>query len=181
MSGSVRPHRQQPTGLPRPWVSPGKNTGVGCHFLLQCMKVKSESEVAQSCPTLCDPMDCSLPGSSIHGIFQARVLEWAAIAFSAEELVAYKYWNNFVIISQLCVCICVCIFVCTCCLTIYISWCSVAQSCPTLCNPIDYSLLGSSVHWILQGRILEWWSFHPPGECLKKCICLSSLSSSDEP
>ena len=63
--------------------SPGKNTGVGCHFLLQCMKVKSESEVAQSCLTLCDPMDYSLPGSSIHGIFQARVLEWGAIAFSA--------------------------------------------------------------------------------------------------
>ena len=58
------------------------NTGVGCHFLLQCMKVKSESEVAQSCPTLNDPMDCSLPGSSIHGIFQAKVLEWDAIAFS---------------------------------------------------------------------------------------------------
>ena len=67
---------------PRPWDSPGKNTGVGCHFLLQCMKVKSEREVAQSCPTLSDPMDCSLPGSSIHGIFQARVLEWGAIAFS---------------------------------------------------------------------------------------------------
>ena len=62
--------------------SPGKNTGVGCHFLLQCMKVKSESEVAQSCPTLQDPLDCSLPGSSVHGIFQARVLEWGAIAFS---------------------------------------------------------------------------------------------------
>ena len=62
--------------------SPGKNTGVGCHFLLQCMEVKSESEVAQSCPTLSDPMDCSLPGSSAHGIFQARVLEWGAIAFS---------------------------------------------------------------------------------------------------
>ena len=71
-----------PPGLPRPWDSPGKNTGVGCHFLLQCMKGKSESEVAQSCPTLSDPMDCSLPGSSIHGIFQARVLEWGAIAFS---------------------------------------------------------------------------------------------------
>ena len=82
MSDSVRPHRQQPTRLPRPWDSPGKNTGVGCHFLLQCMKVKSESEVDQSCPTLSDPMDCSLPGSSIHGIFQARVLEWGAIAFS---------------------------------------------------------------------------------------------------
>ena len=65
-----------------PWDSPGKNTGVGCHFLLQCMKVKSESEVAQSCPTLGDPTDCSLPGSSVHGIFQARVLEWGAIAFS---------------------------------------------------------------------------------------------------
>ena len=71
--------RRQPTRLP---PSPGKNTGVGCHFLLQCMKVKSESEVTQSCPTLRDPMDCSLPGSSIHGIFQARVLEWGAIAFS---------------------------------------------------------------------------------------------------
>ena len=72
----------KPTGLPRPWDSPGKNTGVGCHFLLQCMKVKSENEVAQSCPTLSDPMDWSPPGSSICGIFQARVLEWGAIAFS---------------------------------------------------------------------------------------------------
>ena len=69
--------------LPHPWDSPGKNSGVGCHFLLQCMKVKSESEVAQSCPTLCDPMDCSLPGSSVHGSFQARVLESGAIAFSS--------------------------------------------------------------------------------------------------
>ena len=76
------PHRRQPNRLPHPWDSPGKNTGVGCHFLLQSMKVKSESEVGQSCPTLGDPMDCSLPGSSIHGIFQARVLEWGAIAFS---------------------------------------------------------------------------------------------------
>jgi len=73
VSDSVRPQKQ-PTRLPRPWDSPGKNTGVGCHFLLQCIKVKSESEVAQSCPTLSDPMDCSLPGSSVHGIFQARVL-----------------------------------------------------------------------------------------------------------
>ena len=75
VSDSVQPHRRQPTRLPRPWDSPGKNTGVGCHFLLQCMKVKIESEVTQSCPTLSDPMDCSLPGSSVHGIFQARVLE----------------------------------------------------------------------------------------------------------
>ena len=96
MSDSVRSHRWQPTRLPRPWDSPGKNTGVGCHFLLQCMKVKSESEVAQSCLTLCDPMDCSLPGSTVHGIFQARVqeveevtpgwvgnaLKWVAIPFS---------------------------------------------------------------------------------------------------
>ena len=82
MSDSVQPHGRQPTRLPRPWGSPGKNTGVGCHFLLQCMKVKSESEVTQSCPTLSDFMDCSLPGSSSYGIFQARVLEWGAIAFS---------------------------------------------------------------------------------------------------
>ena len=78
----MQPHGWQPTRLPHPWDSPGKNTGVCCHFLLQCMKVKSESEVAQSCLTLQDPMDCSLPGSSIHGISQARVLEWVAIAFS---------------------------------------------------------------------------------------------------
>ena len=82
MSDSVRPQRWQPTRLPRPWDSPGKNIGVGCHFLLQCIKVKSESEVAQSCLIPSDHMDCSLPGSSVHGIFQARVLEWFAIAFS---------------------------------------------------------------------------------------------------
>ena len=81
MSDPVRPHGRQPTRLPRPWDSPGKNTGVGCHFLLQCMKVKSESEVAQSCLSdPMDPMDCSPPGSSIHGIFQARVLEWGAVS-----------------------------------------------------------------------------------------------------
>ena len=79
---SVRHQRRQPTRLPCPWNSPGKNAGVGCHFLLQCMKVKSESEVAQLCPILSCPMDCSPPGSSIHGIFQARVLEWSAIVFS---------------------------------------------------------------------------------------------------
>ena len=76
------PHRLQPTKLPHPWDSPGRNTGVGCHFLLQSMKVKSESEVAQSCLTLSDPKDHSLPGFSTHRIFQARVLEWDAIAFS---------------------------------------------------------------------------------------------------
>ena len=86
LSDSVRSHRRQPTRLPRPWDSPGKNTGVGLHLLLQCVKVKSESEVAQSSLTLSDPMDCSPPGSSIHGIFQARVLEWGAIAFSPYSL-----------------------------------------------------------------------------------------------
>ena len=96
MSDSVQPHRRQPTRLRRPWDSPGKDTGVGCHFLLQCVKVKSESEVAQSCPTLSDPMDCSLPGSSAHGIFQARVLEWVAIALSICMLEVYNImFHNF--------------------------------------------------------------------------------------
>ena len=87
MSDPLWPHRWQSTRLCRPWDSPGKNPGVGCHFLLQCVKVKSESEVAQTCPTLSDPTDCSPPGSSVHGIFQARVLEWGAIAFSKEPVV----------------------------------------------------------------------------------------------
>ena len=82
VSDSVWPHRRQPTRLPRPWDSPGKNTGAGCHFFLKCMKVESESEVTQLCPTLSNPMDCSFPGSSVYGIFQARVLEWGGIAFS---------------------------------------------------------------------------------------------------
>ena len=90
----MRPHRQQPIRLPRPWGSPGKNTGVGCHFLLQCMKVKSASEVAQSCLTLSDPVDCSLPDPSIHGIFQARVLEWLAIAFSRNNWLHTKLSKN---------------------------------------------------------------------------------------
>ena len=94
MSDPVRPHRRQPTRLPHPWDSPGKNTGVGCHFLLQCMKVKSESEVAQSGPTLSDPMDCSLPVSSVHGIFQARVLEWGAIAFSDNLCLLDTYYMS---------------------------------------------------------------------------------------
>ena len=97
----VRPHRRQPTRLPRPWDSPGKNTRVGCHFLLQGMKVKSESEVAQSCPTLCDPMDCSLPGSSIHGIFQARVLEWGAIAFSDIFIYQLSIYNRILMCFDL--------------------------------------------------------------------------------
>ena len=107
MSHSVQPHRWQPTRLPCPWDSLGKNTGVGCHFLLQYMKVKSESEVAQSCPTLHNPMDCSLPGSSARGIFQARVLEWGAIDHLDSVISVFSY-------------------VCA---------CSVSQSCPTLATP----------------------------------------------
>ena len=99
MSDSVQHHRRQPTRLCCPWDSLGKNTGVGCHFLLQCMKVKSESEVAQSCPTLSDPMDCSLPGSSIHGIFQARVLECGAIAFSV--IFFLFFWTPFKVYIQM--------------------------------------------------------------------------------
>ena len=134
MSDSVRPHGLQPTRLPRPWDSPGKNTGVGCPFLLQCMKVKSESEVALSCPTLSDPMDCSLPGSSVHGIFQARVLEWGAIAFSGvyTYILVYTHINTY---------ICACVH---------------AQSCPTLYDLMDCSPLGSSVHGIFQARMLGW-------------------------
>ena len=102
MSDSARPHKRQPTRLPLPWDSPGKNTGVGCHFLLQSMKVKSKSEVAQSCPTLSYPINCSLPGSSVHGIFQTRVLKWVAIAFSNESLGKTNLINND--IKQICSC-----------------------------------------------------------------------------
>ena len=102
MSDSVRPHRRQPTRLPCPWDSPGKNTGVDCHFLLQCMKVKSEREVTQSFPTLSDAIDCSLPGSSVHGIFQARILEWVATAFSAFSLYLAKFFRfHWKVLSQL--------------------------------------------------------------------------------
>ena len=96
VSNSVQPRRRQLTRLLCPWDSPGKNTGVGCHFPFQCMKVKSESEVTQPCPTLSDPMDWSLPGSSVHGIFQARVLEWGAIAFSGNSVLEPEnrnYWS----------------------------------------------------------------------------------------
>ena len=90
MSNSVRTHKRQPTRLHGSWDSLGKNTVVGCHFLLQCMKVKSESEVAPSCLTLHNPMDCSLPGSSLHGISQARVLKWVSIAFSTTSIGSLK-------------------------------------------------------------------------------------------
>ena len=163
MSNSVRSHRRQPTRLPRPRDSPGKNTGVGCRFLLQCMKVKSDSEVTQSCLTLSDPMDCSLPGSSIHGTFQARVLEWGTIAFSIVTSVVsdsvlphrlqptrlHRPWdspgkNTGVGCHFLLQCMKV------------RSESEVAQSCQTLSDPMDCSLPGSSVHGIFQARVLEW-------------------------
>ena len=126
MSDSVRPRRRQPTRLPCPWDSPGKSTGVGCHFLLQCMTMESESEVSQSCPTLCDPIDGSPRGSPIPGILQARTLEWVAISFS-------NAWQWKVKSES-----------------------EVAQSCPTPSNPMDCSLPGSSLHGIFQARVLEW-------------------------
>ena len=129
MSNSVRPHRQKHIRLPCPWDSPGKSTGVVCHFLLQCMKVKSESEVAQSCMTRSDPMDCSPPGSSIHGIFQARGLEWGAIAFSdplCYLLLKYKY-DHFSTLLQF-------------------QFSSVTRSCPTLCDPMNRSIPGLPVY-----------------------------------
>ena len=119
----MQPHRWQPTRLPRPWDSPSKNTGMGCHFLLQCMKVKSESEVAQLCPILSDPMDCSLPGFSIHGIFQARVLEWGAISFSRGS--SQHRGQTHIRSDQIR---------------------SATQSCPTLCDPMNRSTPGLPVH-----------------------------------
>ena len=92
------PHRRQPTRLPRPWDSPGKNTGVGCHFLLQCMKVKSESEVAQSCPTLRNPMDCSLPGSSVHGF--SRQEYWSGVPLPSPYIVLDIAKNTKIILRH---------------------------------------------------------------------------------
>ena len=120
--------------IPHPWDSPGKNTGVGCHFLLQCMKVESESEVAQLYPTLSDPMDCSLPGSSIHEILQARVLEWGAIAFSDFFLTLIKF--KLQTIKVICAA----------------AAAKSLQSCPTLCNPRDSSPPGSPRPWDSPGK-----------------------------
>ena len=167
MSNSVGPHRWQPTRPPCPWDSLGKNTGVGCHFLFQCMKMKSESEVAQLCPTLSDLMDCSLPGSTVHGIFQARRVhakkKWGfpsgasgkesacnvgdlgsilGLGRSPEEGKGYplQYFGleNFM----------------DCMLLLLLS--QIFQSCPTLCDPIDGSPPGSAIPGILQARTLEW-------------------------
>ena len=130
MSDSVRPQRQQPTRLPHPWDSPGKNTGVGCHFLLQCIKVKSESEVAQSFRTLSDPMYYSLPGSSVHGF--SRQEYWSGVIFSlAHCFLSSKHYP--------------------CCMQP-----KSFQSCLTLCDPMDCRPPASSGHGISQERILEW-------------------------
>ena len=148
MSDSVRPHELQPTRLLSPWDSPGKNTGAGCHFLLQYMKVESESEVAQSCPTLSNPMDCSLPGSSIHGIFQATVLEWGAIAFS--QIFTLKISNSWdKMIESLCSNFWfkpMLIFTFGLFITHSVQFSMVAQSCPTPCDPMNCSTPGLSVH-----------------------------------
>ena len=145
MSESVRPHRWQPTRLPHPWDSPGKNAGVGCRFLLQSMKVKSEREVTQLCPTLRDPMDWSLPVSSVHGIFQVRVLEWDAMPFSRGSsqpgikpgsLQSPALAGGF--------------------FTTAAAAAKSLQSCPSLCDPIDGSPQGSPIPGILQARTLEW-------------------------
>ena len=162
MSDSVRPHRRQPTRLPCPWDSPGKNTGVDCHCLLQCMKVKSESEVAQLCPTPSNPMDCSLPGSSVHGIFQARVLEWGAIAFSIHPIRTNS--NAFFFMSEQysIVCMYPSFFIHSSvkghidCLHVLCMLAKSLQSCPTLCDPIDGSPPGSPVPGILLARTLVW-------------------------
>ena len=132
MSNSVRPHRRQPTRLPLPWDPPGKNIGVGCHFLLQCMKVKSESEVTQSCPTLRDPMDCSPPGSSIHSLLLFMIIPRSSLPFMILTLV--KSAGQLFCTMPLTLC---------------------AQFCLTLCNAMDCSPPGSSVPGIFLARILE--------------------------
>ena len=155
MSDSVQPHRRQPTRLLRPWDSPGKNTGVGCHFLLQCMKEKSESEVAQSCLTLSDPMDYSLPGSSVHGIFQVIVL--AAASVISDSVRPHRRQPNRLLCpwdspgKNTGVC---CHFLLHCIKVKNES--EVAQLCPSLRDSMDCSLPGSSIHGIFQARVLEW-------------------------
>ena len=157
MSNSVQPQRQQLTRLHHPWDSPGKNTGVGCHFLLQCMKVKSESKVAWSCPTLSDPMDCSLPGSSVHGIFQARVLEWGAIAFSRGILTLYLNGKIKLVSRRE-----ILIFVEPPVLLKLLRKCELLSCVQLFGTPMDCSQPDSSVHGTFQSRILEWVAIPSP-------------------
>ena len=175
----MRPHRWQPTRLPRPWDSPGKNTGVGCHFLLPCVKVKSEIEVTRSCLTLRDPIDCSLPGSSVHGILQARILEWVAISFSRGSswprnrsqvsCITGRFFTNWLtrvqgkpyrsvrLISTWTSLLPLLIMLynisqLTSVLRFLIFAAKSLQSCPTLCDPIDGSPPGSPCPWDSPGK-----------------------------
>ena len=129
MSNSVRPHRRQPTRIPRPWDSPGKNTGVNCHFLLQCVKVKSESEVTQSCPTLSTPWTAAYQAPPSMGF--SRQKYWSGVPLPPPYLILASPY-----ISSVCA--------------------KLLQLCLTLSDPMDCSLAGSSVHGILQARTLEW-------------------------
>ena len=196
MSNSVRPHRRQPTRFLCPWDSPGKNTGVGCHFLLQCMKVKSQSEVAQSCPTLSDPMDCMQPtrllhpwdfpgkstGVGCHCLLQLCPCCCCYVALVVSNSVRPHRWQSARLphpwdspgkntgVG--------CHFLLQC-MKMRIEN-EVAQSCPTLRNPVDCSLPGSSVHGILQARVLEWGAIAFSGNSsiytLKSKIHLLSIS-----
>ena len=152
MSDSVRPHRRQPPRLPCPWDSPGKNTGVGCHFLLQCMKVKSEREVAQSCLTLSDPMDCSPPGCSVHGDSPGKntgagchaLLQGIFLTQGSNPSLPHCRWTLYHLSHQGS--------------PDRTAAAAAAakslQSCPTLCDPIDGSPPGSPIPGILQARTL---------------------------
>ena len=190
----MRPHRRQPTSFPCPWDSPGKSTGVGYHFLLQCIKVRSEREVTQSCPTPSDPMDCSPPGSSTHGIFQARVLEWGVIAFSgwvAETHLIQIFsiprlkrllgkWlqakgksvkknsptSRWLILNNETKSFTFYFshYKSNMCACMHAKW---TQSCLTPCEPMDCSPPGSSVHGILHARMLEWVAI----SFSRKCVC----------
>ena len=165
MFDSVRPHRRQPNKLPRPWDSPGKNTGVGCCFLFQCMKVKSESEVAQLCPTLCDPPGLQptrllhpweFPGKSAgvgcHFLLQCMKVKsesevatpWTAAHQAPPSMGVSRQecWSRLPFPSPV--------------PSPSVQFSSVAQSCLTLQDPMYCSLPVSSVHWIFQARILEW-------------------------
>ena len=170
MSNSVRPHRWQPTRFHHPWDPPGKNTGVDCHFLLQFMKMKSE--VTQSCPTLNDPTDCSLPGSSVHGIFQARVLEWGAIAFSYPFPPAII--NFFSKSVSLCFVSSFVSFLFRFHISVSHSVSSVAQSCLTLCDPMNHSTPGLPVHHQLLE--LAQTHVHGVGDAVQPSHPLSSPS-----
>ena len=157
--------RWQPTRLPRPWDSPGKNTGVGCHFLLQCMKVKSQSEVAQSCPTLRDLMDCSLPGSSVHGIFQARVLEWGAIAFS--DVLSRS--TQFIILTQC--------FLYACTYSVPLAWHTLCLSIIFLLHQGLISMQSLVRLYLVPPFALALLFFEPRHEPFPLCFHLTSTSS----